>query len=96
LPFPVFVAFRRPAAAGSCRHVAQTGRILGPDEAGIVELASVQDAADGAVYGTKMTTLDALGAFRLAGIPGGAYVRTLRLGDDQIALRPIELGAGRA
>jgi len=80
----------------AANYFALTGQILGPDEAGTIELASIEAAGaeqSGAPSGTKVTTLDALGEFRLEGIPGGSYVLTLRLGDDEIVLPPIELGS---
>lgn len=87
--------------APAANYFAVTGQILGPDESGTIELASagpdieVSAGAASATMGTKVTTLDALGEFRLEGIPGGSYILTLRLGDDEIVLPPIELGARR-
>lgn len=77
----------------SASHFLLTGQILGPDESGAVELASAAGADDSA--GAKVTTLDAMGEFRLEGIPEGSYVLTLRLGDDEIVLPPIDLGERR-
>ena len=78
-------------------HFVLAGQILGPDESGTVELANV--AADGDntnAEAIRSANLDALGQFRIDGIPGGAYVLRLRLGDDEIVLPPIDLGARRA
>jgi hypothetical protein len=70
------------------------GQILGPDESGRDEQASA--AADtGGGAAAKVTGLDRLGEFRLDGIPGGSYILTLRLGEDEIVLPPIELGERR-
>lgn len=67
---------------------ALAGQILGPDEAGRVELADLA-AAEAPV---RTTLLDALGEFRLEGLPRGAYRLTLHLGDESIVLPPLELG----
>ena len=37
-----------------------------------------------------------LGEFRLEGMRRGTYVLTLRMGDDEIVLPPIEVGERRA
>jgi hypothetical protein len=79
-----------PAAS----HFALTGQILGPDESGMIELASASGESGGAA-GVKVAALDALGEFRLEGIPRGSYVLTLRLGEDEIVLPPIDLGERR-
>ena len=77
----------------SASHFSVTGQILGPDESGAVELVSAADGTDAS--GTKVTTLDTMGEFRLEGIPVGSYVLTLRLGEDEIVLPPIDLGERR-
>ena len=70
---------------------ALTGQILGPDEAGVIELAA--RAHDGQkASGARIVPLDALGEFRLDGVPGGTYQMTLRMGGDEIVLPPIEVG----
>jgi hypothetical protein len=70
---------------------ALTGQIFGPDEAGLVELSvthsSTSDASD-----LRSTPLDAMGEFRLAGVHGGTYLLTLRMGGDEIVLPPIQVG----
>ena len=77
----------------SADHFALTGQILGPDESGVIELATVS-ADDGVAATVQATSLDALGEFRIEGIRGGrAYVLTLRLGEDEIVLPPIDVGA---
>ena len=75
-------------------HFALTGQVLGPDEGGVVELA-VASGDSGEAASTRVATLDALGEFRLEGIRHGAYVLTLRLGEDEIVLPPIEVGERR-
>ncbi|MBK7470935.1 MAG: hypothetical protein IPI73_10265 [Betaproteobacteria bacterium] len=76
-------------------HFVLTGQILGPDESGIVELASAA-RADGGAAGTKVTALDGLGEFRLEGVPSGTYVLRLLLGEDEIVLPSIDVGERRA
>jgi hypothetical protein len=68
-----------------------SGQVLGPDEHGVVELASEGDGD----RSTFVATLDALGEFRIDGVRAGRYVLTLRLGRDEIVLPAIELGARR-
>ncbi|CAD5374300.1 conserved hypothetical protein [Rubrivivax sp. A210] len=64
------------------------GQILGPDDAGSIELA-VQRGEDRAAH---VTHLDALGEFRIDGVRGGTYVLTLRMGGDEIVLPAVEVG----
>lgn len=72
-----------PAAA----QFALAGQILGPDESGRVELSDASGAA------TRVASIDDLGEFRLDGIDRGTYLLTLRMGNDEIALPPIEVGS---
>lgn len=72
----------------AAEHFALSGQILGPDEAGVVELEPQPGASDDA----RSTALDTLGEFRLDGIRGGTYRLTLRVGGDEIVLPPIEVG----
>ena len=75
-------------------HFALTGQILGPDESGVVELAT--EPGDGReTANVQVASLDALGEFRLEGISGGTYVLTVRLGADAIVLPPIDVGDSR-
>ena len=76
-------------------HYALTGQILGPDDAGRVELALQADAGSAPPDGAdaRVAALDSLGEFRLDGVRGGTYRLTLRLGGDEIVLPPIEVGA---
>ena len=60
----------------------------------MVELARASGDGDGAAS-AQAAALDALGEFRLEGVRRGAYVLTLRLGDDEIVLPPIDVGERR-
>jgi hypothetical protein len=66
-----------------------SGQILGPDETGVLELADCSAAGSA----TRSISLDELGEFRIDGIGRGTYLLTLRVGDDQIDLPAIEIGA---
>ncbi len=70
---------------------ALAGQILGPDESGTVEI--VAESADGPL--SRSAALDAMGEFRLDGVPGGRYVMTLHLAGERVMLPPIEVGARR-
>ena len=75
------------------------GQVLGPDETGSIELTSAGD--DGGAEATmarmaKVVELDPMGQFRIEGVPSGAYVLRLKLGDDEIVLPAIDLGERRA
>lgn len=63
---------------------ALAGQVLGPDEAGTVELAG----GDGA----RRTPLDELGEFRIEGLASGRYTLTLRVAGDEILLPALEVG----
>ena len=73
-----------PVAGAFCL----TGQILGPDEAGQIELAPLPDAAPAQHVGA----LDGLGEFRIDGVARGQYRLCLRLGSDLITLPPIDVG----
>jgi len=75
-------------------HFALSGQVLGPDESGIIEWAATSDES-GEAAGARVVSLDALGEFRLEGIHPGTYVLTLRMGEDEIVLPPIDVGARR-
>jgi len=79
--------------APAAGHFQVTGQILGPDDSGVVELACASD--DDAAPDTLAAALDAMGEFRLEGVRQGAYVLTLRLGNDEIVLPPIDVGERR-
>jgi hypothetical protein len=70
---------------------ALSGQILGPDESGLIELAA-QPADGREATGARVVSLDPLGEFRLEGVPGGTYQMTLRMGNEEIVLPPIEVG----
>jgi hypothetical protein len=74
--------------APSAEYFSMAGQILGPDEAGMVELSHEHDDGREAF----VTALDALGEFRIDGIRRGTYVMTLRMGGDEIVLPPVEVG----
>ena len=81
-----------PASQG----YALSGQVLGPDEAGSVEL--IADLADpdladpGDAAAQHAGELDALGEFRIDGVAAGAWRLRLRIGSDLIALPTIEIG----
>lgn len=77
--------------APSAEHFVLTGQILGPDDAGTVEIVSEHLPAQV----PRVAALDALGEFRLDGVPGGRYRMTLHLAGEQVLLPPIEVGAPR-
>ena len=77
-----------------------SGQILGPDESGTVELATDSESSRSDVQADdpqrpregRMTTLNHLGEFHLSAIEAGTYRLTLRLGPDEVTLRPIFVG----
>jgi len=77
------IDLRVSAASGA---FALAGQVLGPDESGVVTLTPQA--------GEPLTaTLDALGEFRIDGVPAGNYRLTLHLGGDEIQLPPLDVGA---
>ena len=68
-----------------------SGQVLGPDEQGVIELASEGLGKRIA----HVAALDSLGEFRIDGVRAGTYVLTLRLGPDEIVLPAIEVGERR-
>ena len=66
---------------------ALAGQILGPDESGRVELSGAGGTPK------RVAAIDDLGEFRLDGVDRGTYLLTLRMGNDEIALPPIEIGS---
>lgn len=72
-----------------------SGQILGPDESGHVELVAAPDGVVAATSPPRLVALDALGEFRLEGVPGGSYQLTLHLAGEMVRLPPIEVGAQR-
>lgn len=76
-------------------HFVVSGQILGPDESGRVELVAAPEGASSMAMPSRSAVLDALGEFRLDGVPGGRYQLTLHLTGEQVLLPPIEVGARR-
>jgi hypothetical protein len=75
----------RITPAGGAHALA--GQVLGPDEAGEVEIA-------GSGAPSLRTALNELGEFRIDGVPPGRYRLVLRLGGDEIVLPDIDVGDG--
>ena len=63
------------------------GQVLGPDEAGTVELVPAAARSDA----KSAVNLDDLGEFRIENVPPGTYTLTLRLADTDIELPALEL-----
>jgi len=80
--------------APAAGHFALTGQILGPDQSGVIELTNTPSEGGEAAV-AQVASLDELGEFRLEGVRRGSYVVTLRLGDDEIVLPPIDVGERR-
>ena len=72
------------------------GQVLGPDDAGSIELVAelgADLAVERAHSGTALTAqLDALGEFRIDSVPPGRYVMTLRLAAGDIVLPAVNVG----
>ena len=64
------------------------GQILGPDEAGVIELSIHGDA----VQSAHVTDLDAFGEFRIHGLRRGNYRMVLRLGQTEVELPAVDVG----
>lgn len=73
---------------------ALSGQLLGPFAEGHIEIAAPDSG--GQVALRRSVPLDALGEFRIDGVPRGTYLITVRLGEDEIALPPIDVGPPRA
>lgn len=76
-------------------HFMVSGQVLGPDETGRVELVAATEGELTAPALSRFAALDAMGEFRLDGVPGGRYQLTLHLEHEQVLLPPIEVGARR-
>ena len=74
--------------ASGAESFSMAGQILGPDESGRVELTRIQVGPEG----QRVAELDNMGEFRIEGLGVGTYLLTLRMGEDQIVLPPIEVG----
>jgi hypothetical protein len=66
-----------------------SGQVLGPDEAGEVEVR----VADDAEAAPRLASLDTLGGFRIDAVPGGRYELTLLLSGERVRLPPIDVGS---
>jgi len=64
-----------------------SGQVLGPDEAGTVELARL----DGEPGAAVSAVLDEMGSFRVDGLSSGDWRMVLRVGDLVIELPTLEL-----
>ena len=74
-----------PRTAGEPVGLTLAGQVLGPDDAGEVSLVR-----DGSPVGT--VPLDEFGEFRFVGLEAGSYALTLRFGEVEIVLPPIDIG----
>ncbi len=70
------------------------GQLLGRDDSGIVELAT-QGLVSSGTQVAHVVPLNTLGEFRIDGVREGSYRLTLRAGDDEIILPPIDVGDPR-
>lgn len=66
------------------------GQILGPDEAGAVEISVNTEQINPKIV--RSTPLDELGGFHLDNLKAGTYWMTLRMNGDDIALPAIAVG----
>ena len=66
------------------------GQVLGPGLGGTVSLALAGPPPGAAAI---EASLDDFGEFRVADLAAGTYVMTLRIGDDEIVLPPIDVAA---
>jgi hypothetical protein len=72
----------------AAEHFSLSGQVLGPDETGRIELALVDTPTSPGHHGV----LDALGEFRLDGVPAGRYVLTLHVGAESMQVQNIDVG----
>lgn len=70
-----------------------SGQVLGPDDAGQVELQHEAAAAEAGAPAPRTASLDTLGGFRLDAVPPGRYRLTLMLAGDRVQLPAIDVGA---
>jgi hypothetical protein len=66
------------------------GQVLGPDEAGSVELLRLDEGETA----PQRVPLDSLGEFRIDGLTRGVYALSLQLGGDEVLLPPFDVGEG--
>jgi hypothetical protein len=76
----------------SGERFAMAGQVLGPDEAGSVELSPVASPTDA----PRVAALDRMGEFHLADLAPGRYQLTLHAGDTDIVLPAIQVGGDAA
>lgn len=74
---------------------ALSGQLLGPFAEGQVDVASAGSQGERAAP-RHSVPFDALGEFRIDGVPRGTYLITVRLGSEEIELPPIDVGPLRA
>lgn len=94
----------REAERQGSEHFTISGQVLGPGDAGSVELRNADGSelrnADGVVlrgdanHESLSATLDDLGEFQLRSVRAGTYVLSLRFGHDEVVLPPIQIGPG--
>jgi hypothetical protein len=70
-----------------------TGQVFGPDDTGIARLRAQSGDPTAPAAPEQIGPLDEMGEFRLPGVAAGRYVLSLQLGDAEIVLPPIDLGA---
>lgn len=70
-----------------------TGQVFGPDDTGIARLQAQSGDPTASAAPEQIGPLDEMGEFRLPGVAAGRYVLSLQLGDAEIVLPPIDLGA---
>lgn len=88
-----------PQAGSQAGQFSLSGQILGPDETGRIELLALDGESEGQVQAAAQGhegALDALGEFRIDGVPAGLYRLTLHVGDAPIVVQPLEVGVPSA
>lgn len=86
----------REAERQGSEHFTISGQVLGPGDAGSVELRNADGVVQrGDVNNESLSaTLDDLGEFQLRSVRAGTYVLSLRFGHDEVVLPPIQIGPG--
>lgn len=67
------------------------GQVLGPGDAGVVQLAAAQGLGE-----TRRAVLDELGGFELFGLPAGRYRLIVQFGADSLELPELDIGSASA
>jgi hypothetical protein len=83
----------RISAAEEDNRFVLTGQVFGPDDAGVARLRAQSGDPTAPAAPEQLGPLDEMGEFRLPAVAAGRYVLSLQLGDAEIVLPPIELGA---